>query len=92
MLIIGDKTFLLISEPIYNTDGEVMVSAYITSRDYIIDKSYVLRKIKQKWEIHDYSTIVCKYSEPEIEKIINNRGEEITETTLYHIVVGYYDI
>jgi len=87
-----DKAFLQISEPVYNVNGEVMVSALITLKDYVIDKSYVLNKVNRQWEIKEFSTLVGKYSDSEIEEVINPDGEKIIAKSRYLIVIGYYDI
>ena len=77
-----EKSFLVISEPIENVNGEITASAKLFTSNYNIDKSYILKKENNEWTIADNSTIVSKV----ILKEFDNRTEEV------EICVGYYDL
>ena len=89
---IKDKSFLQISEPIYNVNGDIIVSVHITLDGYVIGKLYVIKDKDGSLEVWDKATIIGKFSEPEF--IADKEGEakgHIKKRT-YLILLGYYDI
>jgi hypothetical protein len=89
---INNKSFLQISEPIYNPKGEVLVATRINVNGYVIDKSYILKREIDNWVAVGHSTIIGKFSAPKVEEIINPDGKKVISEKRYLIVLGYYDI
>lgn len=86
------KSYLQISEPIFNKKGEVLVGAKITAGRYEIDKWYLMTPAENSWKIVKSQTLVGKVMVPTTEDVRDSNGNVGTKTTHYTTVLGYYDI
>lgn len=86
------KSFLQISEPIINSNNEILISSQISLRDYIIDKTVILSKKNNNWEIVNQNTLIGKYLPPEKKEIKNENGKTTFAITRALIFLGDYDI
>jgi hypothetical protein len=87
-----DKSFLQISEPLFNINGEVLVATKISTNDYVIDKYYILKRNGDNWVTIKQDALVGKYTDYEFGEIIKPDGTKVPFGKRNLIVIGYFDL
>ncbi len=90
-LNIDKKSFIEVSEPIYNSNNDVLVSANISIGQYIIGKLYILENSKSGLKIKQAVTMVGKLTLGEIIEGSENEDGSYSQRE-YLVFLGYYDL
>jgi len=88
---IKEKSFIKVSEPIFNVNGDVIVSANISTGKYIIGKLYILENSESGLKVGKTVTMVGKLTFGEKIENPEPNKEETYSQTQYLMFLGYYD-